>query len=59
MTKNFIVTEMRKNKHGFEFAVDTFMQAKSVDDILEILRHKHAKALEENRFRVREVKGVV
>lgn len=55
MTKNFIITEIRKNREGHEYPVDTFMQAASLDDILDRLREKFPKTIQENRFRVREI----
>ena len=54
--KNFIITEVRTNREGREHCVDSFMQALSLDDILDKIKKRRPDALRDNKILVKEIK---
>lgn len=53
--KKFIITEVRKNREGREFCVDTYIEAPSVDDIVERFRVKFPHTFLDKNFKVKEL----
>lgn len=56
MPKKFIITEIRKNAEGREFTVETYVEAESIQDVLDRVRNQIPQCFLDNKFKIKELK---